>query len=433
MTIHAAGTRPIAQPFIALGRGLALTGLAIMEALLVLWVVIAVTLIVVGVGVLLVPPAWMAVRRITMLQRRLARQWSGITVPADYADIDYPTTGVLARWKWLFTSLSDNATWRDIAWMVSDPFVGTALAFLPMLAVLHGIWGIVLLGLWRPVISNWENSWYLFVPLSNQFTAILSAIIGVIEIGIGLWLASPLNRQHSRWVRAVLGGPSGAVLQQRIDHLAGTRSEAVDHQASELRRIERDLHDGAQVRLVAMGMHLTAAERIIDDNPQAARALLVEARDNSAKALRELRDLVRGIHPPVLADRGLTDAVRALALDSPVTVDVHDDIAGRPPYPIEAAVYFAVTELLANIAKHAHARLATVHISHASDVLRVVVSDDGVGGADQRGGSGLLGIERRLAAFDGSLVVLSPQGGPTSVAMEVPCVLTNPMLGVLPR
>jgi signal transduction histidine kinase len=225
----------------------------------------------------------------------------------------------------------------------------------------------------------------------------------------------------------VLLAPAGqAELTQRVQHLAQTRSEAIDTGAAEMRRIERDLHDGAQARLVAMGMTLDAAGQLIDDNPAAARALLLEARDASVRALTELRDLVRGIHPPVLADRGLTDAVRALVLDCPQRARLAADLPGRLPAPVESAAYFAVSELLANVAKHAEASQAWVDIRHVDGILRVGVTDNGRGGADPARGTGLRGIERRLAAFDGVLAVSSPPGGPTAVTMEVPCVLSSP-------
>ena len=224
----------------------------------------------------------------------------------------------------------------------------------------------------------------------------------------------------------ILAPPGKAELALRVRHLSQTRSEALDTGAAEIRRIERDLHDGAQARLVAMGMTLDAAGQIIDTNPDAARALLAEARDSSVKALAELRALVRGIHPPVLADRGLTDAVQALTLDTPMRIHLASDLYGRPPAPVESAAYFAVSELLANVSKHAEARETWIDIRHTDGMLRIGVTDNGHGGADPARGSGLRGIERRLAAFDGILAISSPPGGPTAVTMEIPCELSLP-------
>ncbi|HWN60913.1 MAG TPA: histidine kinase, partial [Streptosporangiaceae bacterium] len=205
--------------------------------------------------------------------------------------------------------------------------------------------------------------------------------------------------------------------------------------AAELRRIERDLHDGAQARLVALGMSLQAAERLFPTSPEAALALVAEAKESSSLALTELRDLVRGIYPPVLADRGLADAIRALALDAPLPVELDIDLPGQVELPVASAVYFSVAEVLANVVKHAHARSVRIQLSHAvptirgqaggGGLLRAQVTDDGAGGADPAAGTGLAGVERRLATFDGILAVNSPPGGPTIVVIEVPCALSS--------
>jgi len=210
-----------------------------------------------------------------------------------------------------------------------------------------------------------------------------------------------------------------------VQRLSETRTDAVDTAAAELRRVERDLHDGAQARLVALGMSLRAAERLFATSPGAALAMIGEAREMSSRALTELRDLVRGIHPPVLADRGLGDAVRALALEAPVNTRLDIDLPGRPAPPVESAAYFAVAEVLANAVKHAHARTVDIHMRHDGEALRIAVTDDGVGGADPAKGSGLRGVERRLGTFDGILAVNSPPGGPTIVVIEVPCALLS--------
>ncbi len=241
-------------------------------------------------------------------------------------------------------------------------------------------------------------------------------------LAAGQWLL----RRYGLLARSLLGPAGKAELAVRMQHLTQTRAETVDAGAAEMRRIERDLHDGAQARLVAMGMTLDAAGQLIDADPAAARALVLEARDASARALAELRDLVRGIHPPVLADRGLADAIRALALDCPLRAHLVAGLPGRPPLPVESAAYFAVSELLANAVKHAHAGQVWIDVRHDGGMLRVGVTDDGCGGADPARGTGLRGIERRLAAFDGVLAVSSPPGGPTVVTMEIPCALSSP-------
>ncbi len=214
--------------------------------------------------------------------------------------------------------------------------------------------------------------------------------------------------------------PERSALTERISTLETSRAGAVDVQESELRRIERDLHDGAQARLVALGMNLGMAEQKLESDPQAAAELLADARAGAGAALRELRDLARGIHPPVLADRGLDAAIRALAVGSPIAVTVSARIDERPRPPVESAAYFVVAEALANAGKHASARRVDVRIVRIRDVLAVEVHDDGTGGADPAGG-GLSGLRRRVEALDGRLEVVSPAGGPTTIRAELPC------------
>jgi signal transduction histidine kinase len=238
--------------------------------------------------------------------------------------------------------------------------------------------------------------------------------VGLI-LAFGLWLI-PRTLGADIWTVKGLG--------RRVQRLAEARTDAVDGAAAELRRVERDLHDGAQARLVALGMNLRAAERLMPTSPEAALALVAEARETSSRALTDLRDLVRGIHPPVLADRGLADAVRALALDTPLRTSLDIDFPGRLDAPVESALYFSVAEVLANAVKHAGARAVEIRMQHRGGVLRIAVTDDGAGGADPAKGTGLRGIERRLGAFDGILVVNSPPGGPTMIIIEVPCGLS---------
>jgi signal transduction histidine kinase len=216
-----------------------------------------------------------------------------------------------------------------------------------------------------------------------------------------------------------LTAPADAELKRRIDVLTTTRAGAVDAQEAELRRIERDLHDGAQARLVALGMNLGMAEQKLATDPDRVRQLLAEARQGAREALEELRDLARGIHPPILADRGLGAAIAALAARSPLRVNV--SVAGeRPPPAVESAGYFVAAEALANAGKHAEAEHVDVRIVRGGGRLLVEVTDDGHGGADPSG-AGLLGLRRRVEALDGRLQVVSPDGGPTTVRAELPC------------
>jgi signal transduction histidine kinase len=263
------------------------------------------------------------------------------------------------------------------------------------------------------------------------------ALQGSVLLAVGLWLAPRVMRHHLAGTLSPSDLELAArarQLTQRVQTLTQTRHDAVDSAAAELRRIERDLHDGAQARLVALGMSLQAAERLFPTSPEAALALVAEAKETSSRALTELRDLVRGIYPPVLADRGLPDAIRALALDAPLPVELDIDLpdpaarggqASTVELPVASAVYFSVAEALTNVTKHAGARSARIQLSYAAGVLRAQVTDDGCGGADPAQGTGLAGVERRLAAFDGILAVNSPPGGPTIIVIEVPCALSS--------
>jgi signal transduction histidine kinase len=286
------------------------------------------------------------------------------------------------------------------------------------LLVLGG-YGLLLASFW-PSVPGFV---YGFASAQNPRGATLGgALQGTALLGLGLWLAPRVLREHQAGIELA---ERATQLTERVEALTQTRYDAVDTAAAELRRIERDLHDGAQARMVAVGMSLQAAERLFASNPQAALALVGEAKESSSRALTELRDLVRGIYPPVLADRGLGDAVRALALDTPLSVVLDVDLPGPVELPVASAVYFSVAEALANVTKHAGARSVRIGLSHLRGVLRAEVTDDGAGGADPAGGTGLAGVERRLATFDGILAVSSPPGGPTIVVIEVPCASSS--------
>ena len=368
------------------------------------------------------PVALLATRRLAMLTRRLSERWCGVPIGSAYR----PPPGGPGRLSYqqrMGLLLGDPATWRDLLWLSVNAVVGPVLLLGP--ATLAGVGVIAFL---VPALGSlaWFRGLQHLVPppaFPGNTPAVL-VIIGLAFVALGLRAGPWTLRGYAGLARLVLAPSEQAELQLRVRHLAQTRKESLDTGAAELRRIERDLHDGAQARLVAMGLALDAAGRLIDTDPAAARSLLIEARDASAKALAELRDLVRGIHPPVLADRGLAAAVQALVLDGPLRVRVTGSLDGRPPAPVESAAYFAVSELLANVAKHSGAGAAEADLRHSAGALRITVRDDGAGGADPSRGTGLRGIERRLAAFDGVLAVCSPVGGPTLITLEVPCELS---------
>jgi signal transduction histidine kinase len=355
--------------------------LVLMVPTVVVFVLVAVggvlTVVTVGIPLLLVSVP--ALRWLADQHRSMAATTLGHDVPPDYL----PTEG-LSPLERLRTWAVDPMTWRDLLWVLVSVTVGFALALLTVLMLL------------------------------------------LLVTGAFWWYGAPhVMRMRATLDRSLLTRGRTEQLERRVVDLAASRADTVDHNAAELRRIERDLHDGAQARLVAVGMTLGLADDLFGRDPEGAHRLLAEARDTTAAALADLRSVVRGIHPPVLADRGLAGAVDALALDMALPVTVRSTLHGRPPPPVESAAYFAIAECLTNVGKHAQADRAWVELSHDGRGLRAVVGDDGMGGAEPRHGTGMLGVMRRLAAFDGTMVVSSPALGPTLITLEIPCVLSS--------
>ncbi|NUO41865.1 MAG: sensor histidine kinase [Streptomyces sp.] len=398
------------------GFGLALVALPGAVLCLVLSLV-SIALIPIGVGIVTTPWVLTGVRAFADWRRVLGAEWAGVRIPAAYR----PLPADANPWGRTFGMLGDPATWRDLRWLPVDMTAGFLTALLPAVLVLYPVEGLALAaGLWRVFPDGY---WYAFVPVTGQASAFGAGALALVLLLLFRRLPVPVLRAHFRLTGALLS-PSQAELAERVRVLTETRQDAVDTSAAELRRIERDLHDGAQARLVAMGMDLGTIELLLDKDPGKAKELLAQARKSSVDALAELRDLVRGIHPPVLAERGLGDAVRALALRLPLPAEVTVELPGRADAPVESAAYFAVSEVLTNAVKHADAERLWIDLHHKEGTLRISVTDDGKGGAVIGAGSGLAGVERRLGTFDGVLAVSSPAGGPTMVTMEIPCVLS---------
>lgn len=285
------------------------------------------------------------------------------------------------------------------------------------------------LRIWAADPMTWRDEAWLLValPLALTVSLLVVLLLVLVVTGVAWWFGvGPIMAARSRLDRALLTFGTTERLEQRVEVLTETRNDSLDHSAAELRRIERDLHDGAQARLVGLGLTLGMASDLMERDPDEARRILDEARHTTGAALGDLRDVVRGIHPPVLADRGLRSALEALALDLALPVEVTGTLTERLPAPVESAVYFAVAECLANVGKHAGADHAWVRLSRDGDRLQVVVGDDGRGGARAGEGTGMRGVARRLAAFDGTMRVSSPNGGPTLVTLEVPCASSSP-------
>lgn len=310
------------------------------------------------------------------------------------------------------------------------------------------IWGLTTRGYFWPIWPAlplagtvgvlWWLAWVFADPpahvkVSLGFTVTAGIYGCVLAFLIGIWAAAGAGYFWPVWpalgfavtlvahfLAARYVAPQ-AELTERIETLTTTRTAAINAQEAELRRIERDLHDGAQARLVALGMTIGMAEQKLETDPEGARQLLAEARGGAHEALSELRDLARGIHPPVLQDRGLVAAVRELAVRSPLDVHVVASTDRLPP-AVESAAYFVVAEALANAGKHADPTRIDVRLERNGGVLSVEVTDDGRGGADPDG-AGLRGLRQRVEALDGTLRVASPAGGPTIVRAEMPCAL----------
>jgi signal transduction histidine kinase len=314
---------------------------------------------------------------------------------------------------------------------IAAPHAWRAISYLMLLLPLSAITFTLAITLWSGPLAlltlpiyNWAlpngGADFGFVTVRN-----VPATIGVGLLGLLLLLAAPyavrgLAAMDAAIARTLLGPFSTKELAERVGHLEESRARLVDSADAERRRIERDLHDGAQQRLVALAMNLGRARSRYDDDPAAARALLDEAHSEAKQALVELRNLARGIHPAVLTDRGLDAALSGLAGRSPIPVTVEVDVGTRPSRTIEAIAYFVVAEALTNVAKHSRANRAWVVVRRLDGELRIIITDNGVGGADPTGG-GLAGLADRVSGVDGRLLVHSPAGGPTLITVELPC------------
>ncbi len=361
--------------------------------------------------------AWVCIMVLTgpicHVLRRIVRRWTGTALPDGYRPVPplvrmstgfwwnghrYWRSRGRARFnQWGERRLRDPAAWRDLRALMAAPLSVGVVAAIPLAGIIAAI--AILMQIDFPL-----------------------RLLGLLFLVLGLGTA-PYAWHIATVILIRLLQPSRATeLSERVQELTKQRADVTAAQAAEIRRIERDLHDGAQARLVALGLALAAAERVVDHDSEQAKALLREAKVSTATALRELRELVHGINPPVLTERGPVDAIRALALDSPlpVTVDVGPELETRPDAPIESALYFGVSELLTNTIKHAHANAVTIDIRCEAGSIVVEVIDDGHGGATITPDGGLAGLRRRLTVFDGTFTIASPPGGPTSARMVVP-------------
>lgn len=303
--------------------------------------------------------------------------------------------------------LSDVQTWKDVGWMVFLSLIGFPVAvFALSLWLIAAGWIVFPAWGWALPDMTFLQSW-IFVPL------------GLLMIIVATWVCAGAAKVLALIQRAALGSTEEQLLRGRVTELERTREESLAQQSTEMSRIERDLHDGAQARLVALAMDLGMAEQKLDEDPEAAKKLVSEARDEAQRTLQELRDLVRGIGPQILRDRGLEAALDPLAARSPIPVELGIDLDERPGERVETAAYFVASEALANAIKHSTAERININAWRHDQWLYVRVSDNGVGGADAEG-EGLHGLRARVEAVDGRLMVSSPSGGPTIIDAWLP-------------
>ncbi|MGA5197253.1 sensor histidine kinase [Streptomyces exfoliatus] len=326
--------------------------------------------------------------------------------------------------SWMGAMLKSGASWRHLLYaVVHMPWA--VFSFTVTVTFWATGWGLFLYPLWQWVFPAYlgQDGMQLYGDgshdfyLDSPFEIAVTSVVGLLLVMVGPWLLRGFVAVDRLLVSGLLG-PSR--LATRVTELESDRGVVVDTAAADLRRIERALHDGAQARLAALAMDLGLAKEKLAADPRAAAVLVDEAHGEVKLALRELRDLARGIHPAVLTDRGLDAALSAVASRCAVPVSVDVDLPARPLPAIEGIAYFTVSELLRNVTEHAGARRAWVDVWRAGDRLMVQVRDDGVGGAEPLAGRSLAGLTERVGAVDGVLAVVSPAGGPTTVTAELP-------------
>ncbi|GHB23026.1 histidine kinase [Streptomyces xanthochromogenes] len=376
-------------------------------------------LLITFIGIPLMAVALMGCRAFGVLERARARALLGVEI-----DEPRPVRSRGGLMSWIGGVLKSGVSWRHLLYTVFH-FPWAVFAFCAALPLWLTGWALFSYPLWRWVFPMYAGQAGLQlygddhhnVYLDTPFEIALTAAAGLLITLAVPWLIRGLATVDRVMVIGLLG-PSH--LEERVTELESDRGVVVDTSAADLRRIERDLHDGAQARLVALAMDLGLAKEKLTEDPQAAARMVDEAHGEVKVALQELRDLARGIHPAVLTDRGLDAALSSVASRCTVPVRVEVDLPGRPVPAIEGIAYFTVSELLQNVSKHSGANRATVEVWRTADRLMLQVADNGRGGADASAGSGLAGLAERLDAVDGILAVDSPPGGPTTITAELP-------------
>jgi signal transduction histidine kinase len=384
---------------------------------------VVITLLAVTVGLLItfplaLPFAWL----LFVLAHLLARLERSRFAALLGERIDDPVPPLQARgwWRRLVERAKSGPRWKEIAYLVLALPLGVLTTVLALVAWCLSA-SLLLLPLYVNALPGDRARLGLF-DASQGVGAVVLCVVGALGLALGApWLTRALARVDVTVARWLLAPRRADVLDEQVKNLETSRAAAVDSAEAERRRIERDLHDGAQQRLVALAMGLGTARERLDEDPEAGRQLVADAHEEAKAALKEIRDLVRGIHPVILEDRGLDAALSAVVARSPVPVTLSVDVAERPPPAVESTAYFVVSEALTNVARHAEATRAAVTIARAGDRLVVEVRDDGKGGAVLGPGTGLTGLHDRITALGGSMHVVSPEGGPTTLLAEIPC------------
>ncbi|MFD4639785.1 sensor histidine kinase [Lentzea sp. NPDC058436] len=387
----------------------------------IFWFTLSVVLTVVGFATAVVwvglPLLWLAmnvVRGGATIERAWVRAALRTDIPQPYRE--KPQGTLWQRWKGQFT---DPATWRDFGYLLLLLPVGI-LEFSAVIAM----WAVAAAFI---AVPFWIGSAPFAVVVGEFWTidsfvsALPVSLIGLALIPFAALGTRWLGTLHGRFARGMLGPTRADALAIEAERLSSSRARGVEAAEAERRRIERDLHDGAQQRLVAVAMGLGRAKSKMDTDPEGAAELIAEAHADAKLAIKELRDLARGIYPSVLGDRGLDAALSALAARVPIEVELQVNVDPRPPTAVESAAYFTVGEALTNITKHSNGTRATVRVNRVDTGVLVEVTDNGQGGAELKPGGGLAGLADRAATIDGVVVVVSPVGGPTVIRAELPC------------
>jgi signal transduction histidine kinase len=384
---------------------------------------LTITLLAVTVGLLITFPLALPVGWLLFVSSvglgRVARSRVAALCGVDLPD-PHPPLESRSWFRRLWERTKTPSRWREILYLLASLPVGIA-AFVATMVAWAGSLSLVALPAYVSSLPGGTAEFGLFDVGSGVGVWLLAAV-GIVGLLVGApWLTIAMANADGALARRLLAPPRTEQLEAEVARLDRSRVAAVDSAEAERRRIERDLHDGAQQRLVKLGMDLGMASERFDSDPESARQLLADAHGEAKAALVELRDLVRGFHPAILEDRGLDAALSAVVARAAVPVTLRVDVRDRPPAAVESTAYFVVVETLTNVAKHAHATKAAVSIERRGDRLAIDVTDDGEGGAAAANGSGLHGLEERVHALGGWMQVLSPAGGPTSVLVELPC------------